>query len=67
VSNFRAKHEARHMPSYRVTPRPDGRWEVVGLPGVTVTASGRWEAAEAMRAAIAAVLEVPADMFDVGT
>jgi hypothetical protein len=54
-------------PGYRLEALPDGSWGVVGLPGVTVTAAGRREALEAARAAIAAVLEVPADAFDVET
>jgi hypothetical protein len=71
--HVRAVQAARRMisggerPGYRARAVPDGRWEAVGLPGVTVAASSSPEAAEAMRAAIAAVLEVPADAFDVET
>ena len=44
---------------------PDGSWGIEGWPGVTVAAPTRLEALDAMRAALAAVLEVPADAFDV--
>jgi hypothetical protein len=52
-------------PVCRLEALPDGSGAVVGLPVVTVTAARRWEAVEAVRAAIAAILEVPANMFDV--
>jgi hypothetical protein len=53
-------------PGYRVQPLPDGRWEAVGLPGVTVAAPSRSEAVKAMREAIV-VLEVPREAFDLET
>jgi hypothetical protein len=52
-------------PCYRLVALPDGSWSVDGLPVVTVTALGRRDALEAMRAAVAAELQVPADAFDV--
>ena len=54
-------------PGYRLVARSDGSWAVDGLPGVVVGPVGRREAADAARAAIAAVLEVPTDAFDVET
>ena len=42
-------------------------WSLVGLPGVTGTAASRREVPDVARAAIAAVLEVPEDSFDVET
>ena len=69
----RAVQAARRMisggerPGYRLNALPDGSWAAVGLPGVTVPTSCRWEAVEALRAAIAAVLEVPPNSFDVET
>jgi hypothetical protein len=53
-------------PCYRFVALPDGSRGADGLPGVTVAGVGRRDAMEAMRAAIAVVLEVPADAFDVG-
>ena len=52
-------------PGYRLAFAPDGSWSLVGLPGVTGTAASRRDAPDAARAAIAAVLEVPPDSFDV--
>ena len=52
-------------PAYRVTTAQDGRWLVDALPWVTVTATGRREALDEARAAIAEWLEVERDSFDV--
>ena len=66
----RAVQAARRMvsrgerPSYRLAALEDGSWAVDGLPGVIVTATGRREASDAARVAIAAALDVPADAFD---
>ena len=54
-------------PGYRLQPVQDGSWAVLGLPGVSVAASGQRAALDAMRAAIAAVLDVDATAFDVET
>ncbi len=51
-------------PGYRLRAAQDGAWTVVGLPGVTVTAETKRAALTAARTAIAAVLEVPRDAFD---
>ena len=45
--------------------RSGGAWTVVGLPGVTVTADMKGAALTAARTAIAVVLEVAQDDFDV--
>lgn len=50
---------------YRLQPAQDGRLAVDGLPGVSVAATGRRAALDAMRAAIAETLDVPGDAFDV--
>ena len=52
-------------PGYRLGMTPDGAWTVVGLPGVSVAATGRREAPDPARAVIAARLDVPADAFHV--
>lgn len=68
----RAVQAARRMvsagerPAYRLRGLPDGSWTVDGLPGV-VDAASRRDAPNAARAAIAVVLEVPPDAFDVET
>ena len=54
-------------PGYRLVGLSDGRYGVDGLPGVVVAALSRRAALEPMRRAVAAVLEVPADVFDVET
>lgn len=54
-------------PGYRLVGRPDAAWAVDGLPGVVVAATGRREAPDAAGVTIAAVLDVPADAFDVET
>jgi hypothetical protein len=54
-------------PAYRLQVGPDGSWSLVGLPGVTGAAISRRDAPDAARAAIAAVLEVLPDSFDVET
>jgi hypothetical protein len=43
-------------PGYRVSTAQDGRWQVDALPWLSLTATGRREALEAARAAIAQVL-----------
>ena len=50
-------------PAYRVTTAEDGRWRVDTLPWVPVTATGRREALDEARAAIAEWREVPLDAF----
>jgi hypothetical protein len=42
----------------------DERWKVDAMPWVTVTATGRREALDEARAAIAAWLDVPSDAFN---
>ena len=57
-------------PSYRLVIAQGGfgrvTWSLVGLPGVVGIAPGD-RAPDAARATIAAVLEVPADTFDLLT
>lgn len=50
-------------PMYRFTDAADGSWSA-DLPGVSGTAATRREALDAARAAIAAMLEVEPDAFD---
>ncbi len=52
-------------PGYRVTTAQDGRWRVDALPWLTVVATGRREALDEARAALAEWLEVERDAFDV--
>jgi hypothetical protein len=54
-------------PAYRVTAAEDGRWRVDTLPWVPVTATGRREALDEARAAIAEWLDVSPEAFDVET
>ena len=54
-----------NRPAYRVTTPDDGRWRVDTLPWVAVTATGRREALDEARAAIAEWLGVAPDSFDV--
>lgn len=51
-------------PRYGLLPPQDGSWTVDGSLGVTVAAETRKAALTAARAAIAAVLEVDLDSFD---
>ena len=51
-------------PGYRLRAAQDGSWTVEGLPGVMVTAETRKAAMTAAKAAIAAVLEVDPESFD---
>lgn len=51
-------------PGYRLAAGLDGSWTVVGLPGVVVAAETKRAALTAARAAIAAVLEVDPERFD---
>ncbi|MEO6207208.1 MAG: hypothetical protein ABIP77_04565 [Candidatus Limnocylindrales bacterium] len=51
-------------PGYRLQPLQDGSWGALGLPGVSVASTGRRAARDAMRAAIAEVLDVGAEAFD---
>jgi len=52
-------------PGYRLRAGQDGSWTLDGLPGVVVTADTKRAALTAARAAIAAVLEVDPEAFDV--
>ena len=52
-------------PGYRLQAAQDGSWTVDGSLGVKVTAETRKAALTAARAAIAAVLEVDPESFDV--
>jgi hypothetical protein len=52
-------------PAYRLIPAQDGGWRVDAKPWVTVTATGRREALDETRAAIAEWLDVAPDSFDV--
>jgi hypothetical protein len=52
-------------PLYRVMTAQDGRWRVDTLPWVSVTATGRREALDEARAAIASWLDVEPDSFDI--
>jgi hypothetical protein len=54
-------------PGYRLRPAQDGSWTVEGHPRVTVTAETKLAALTAARAAIAAVLEVDPESFDLET
>ena len=51
-------------PGYRLRTTQDGSWAAVGLPGVTVTAETKGAALTAARTAIAEVLEVEPESFD---
>jgi hypothetical protein len=51
-------------PGYRLRTAQDGSWAVEGNLGVTVTADTKRTALTAARAAIAAVLEVDPESFD---
>lgn len=59
-----SRHE---RPGYLLEPRPDGSWAVSGLPGVSVVAPGRRAAMDALRVAIAEVLDVDPQAFDMQT
>jgi hypothetical protein len=69
----RAVQAARRMisagerPAYRLVELPDATYRVDGLPGLVVGPVSRRDARDAARAAIAAVLEMPADALDVET
>jgi hypothetical protein len=52
-------------PCYRPVANQDGSWRVDGLPGLSVPAMPYPAVLEAARAAIAKVLEVAPDTFDV--
>lgn len=52
-------------PGYRLVAGQDGSWTVEGLPGLTVTADTRKAALTAARTAIATVLEVDPETFDI--
>ena len=54
-------------PFYRVRMTQDGRWEVDACPWLVLDAASRTEALVAARAAVAAMLDVGPDRFDVGT
>ncbi len=51
-------------PMYRLAHSSDGSWTADGLAGVTAFAEDRRAASEAMGTAIATLLEVPPDSFD---
>jgi hypothetical protein len=71
--HHRAVQAARRMvaqgerPGYRLVKLHDGRYGVDGLPGLAVTGTTAREASDAVRTAIAEVLEVPAEAFDVSS
>ena len=52
-------------PGYRLRTGQDGAWTVDALPWVSVAATGRRDALDAARVAIAEWLDVPTDSFDV--
>jgi hypothetical protein len=52
-------------PAYRLRTAHDGGWHVDALPWVPVSATGRREALDEARAAIAEWLDVRPDTFDV--
>ena len=52
-------------PLWRVESLSGDRWGVVGLEWLTLSARSRRAAADEARLAIAALLEVPPDAFDV--
>ncbi len=51
-------------PGYRLVGPEEGVWTIDGLAGVSVAAADRWAAIEAARTAIALMLEVDPDAFD---
>ena len=51
-------------PRYRLRPAQHGSWTVEGLPGANVAAEKKEAALTAARTAIAAVLDVDAESFD---
>jgi len=51
--------------AYRVMPRQDGSWSVLGFEWLAVVANDRRSAMEATRAAVAEWLGVEPDVFDV--
>ena len=52
-------------PTWRLTPAPGERWVIVGLEWLAVSSRSRNAALDEARLAIAALLEVPPDSFDV--
>jgi hypothetical protein len=54
-------------PVYRAMQAEDGRWYVLGYPWLSVAATGRREALDEARVAIAEWLAVAPDSFDVET
>jgi hypothetical protein len=52
-------------PLYRVRMTEDGGWTIDGCPWLAGTAAGRREALAAAREAVAAMLDVAPDRFDV--
>jgi hypothetical protein len=52
-------------PCYRPVANQDGSWRVDGLPGLQVATVPSGAVLEALRAAIAELLGVPPDTFDV--
>ena len=53
-------------PTWRIAPAQGDRWVVVGLEWLTLSARTRGAALDEARLAIAALLEVAPDAFDVG-
>lgn len=52
-------------PTWRLVAAPGERWVIVGLDWLTLSARPRRVALDEARLAIAALLEVPPDAFDV--
>ncbi len=52
-------------PGYRLRPVQDGSWQVEGLPGLSMPAMAARDALDAARDAIADLLGVGPDSFDV--
>ena len=61
---FLLSPDNKYFAEYRLPPAQDGSWTVEGLPGVTLTAETRKAALTAARTAIATVLEVDWESFD---
>ena len=52
-------------PGYRISKAQDGRWQIDALPWLSVSATGRREALDEARAAIATWLDVEPESFDI--
>ncbi len=53
-------------PMWRITAAPGERWQIVGLEWIALAARTRHAAMDEARMAIAALLDVPPDSFDLG-